>query len=220
MATSKPDIMIILLSKLIEEGDSYYKKGKVKEAAQRYQYALKKFPREGFSEDLKTFRELKVSLFLNLSRCRRKMNTNPHPPFRQFPEALEDLNEAMRQCPNNREIQRLLQRVEEEYHMLSQEEHQQQALELEPPPSPPPTPPPEDEESLSLCLSMPLPPPPEPRLEDMEPVQELFEDEDYLEQELEAMSAGLPPPESHSNPSSLPIITAPRSPPHTQIRCT
>lgn len=116
MATSKPDIMIILLSKLIEEGDGFYKvavlptnvlyffgllvlyiyiqlkvhpmvmlisvvpvkqKGKVKEAAQRYQYALKKFPREGFSEDLKTFRELKVSLFLNLSRCRRKMNVSP-----------------------------------------------------------------------------------------------------------------------------------------------
>lgn len=51
-------------------------KGKVKEAAQRYQYALKKFPREGFSEDLKTFRELKVSLFLNLSRCRRKTNVS------------------------------------------------------------------------------------------------------------------------------------------------
>jgi len=51
-------------------------KGKVKEAAQRYQYALKKFPREGFSDDLKTFRELKVSLFLNLSRCRRKMNVS------------------------------------------------------------------------------------------------------------------------------------------------
>ncbi|XP_033963502.1 protein TANC2 isoform X6 [Pseudochaenichthys georgianus] len=241
MATSKPDIMIILLSKLIEEGDSYYKKGKVKEAAQRYQYALKKFPREGFSEDLKTFRELKVSLFLNLSRCRRKMNdfgmaeefatkalelkpksyeayyarARAKRSSRQFPEALEDLNEAMRQCPNNREIQRLLQRVEEEYHMLSQEEHQQQALELEPPPSPPPTPPPEDEESLSLCLSMPLPPPPEPRLEDMEPVQDLFEDEDYLEQELEAMSACLPPPESHSNPSSLPIIhSPPLSPTH------
>lgn len=49
----------------------------MKEAAQRYQYALKKFPREGFSEDLKTFRELKVSLFLNLSRCRRKMNVSP-----------------------------------------------------------------------------------------------------------------------------------------------
>ncbi|XP_006791308.1 protein TANC2 [Neolamprologus brichardi] len=233
MATSKPDIMIILLSKLIEEGDSFYKKGKVKEAAQRYQYALKKFPREGFSEDLKTFRELKVSLFLNLSRCRRKMNdfgmaeefatkalelkpksyeayyarARAKRSSRQFPEALEDLNEAIKQCPNNREIQRLLQRVEEEFHQLNQEEHQQQDLELEPPPSPPPTPPPEEEESLSL--SMPLPPPPEPRLEDMEPVQDLFEDEDYLEQELEAMSMGLPPPESLSNPSSLPIIQSP-----------
>uniref|UniRef100_A0A3Q4GVX7 Tetratricopeptide repeat, ankyrin repeat and coiled-coil containing 2 n=1 Tax=Neolamprologus brichardi TaxID=32507 RepID=A0A3Q4GVX7_NEOBR len=199
MATSKPDIMIILLSKLIEEGDSFYKKGKVKEAAQRYQYALKKFPREGFSEDLKTFRELKVSLFLNLSRCRRKMNdfgmaeefatkalelkpksyeayyarARAKRSSRQFPEALEDLNEAIKQCPNNREIQRLLQREE------------------------------------SLSLSMPLPPPPEPRLEDMEPVQDLFEDEDYLEQELEAMSMGLPPPESLSNPSSLPIIQSP-----------
>eukprot|EP00064_Thunnus_orientalis_P015187 superscaffoldBa00002768_g15237 len=233
MATSKPDIMIILLSKLIEEGDSFYKKGKVKEAAQRYQYALKKFPREGFSEDLKTFRELKVSLFLNLSRCRRKMNdfgmaeefatkalelkpksyeayyarARAKRSSRQFPEALEDLNEAIKQCPNNREIQRLLQRVEEECHQLNQEEHQQQDLELEPPPSPPPTPPPEEEESLSL--SMPLPPPPEPRLEDMEPVQDLFEDEDYLEQELEAMSMGLPPPESHTNSSSLPIIQSP-----------
>ncbi|XP_071319607.1 protein TANC2 isoform X8 [Trachinotus anak] len=233
MATSKPDIMIILLSKLIEEGDSFYKKGKVKEAAQRYQYALKKFPREGFSDDLKTFRELKVSLFLNLSRCRRKMNdfgmaeefatkalelkpksyeayyarARAKRSSRQFPEALEDLNEAIKQCPNNREIQRLLQRVEEECRQLNQEEHQQQDLELEPPPSPPPTPPPEEEESLSL--SMPLPPPPEPRLEDMEPVQDLFEDEDYLEQELEAMSMGLPPPESLTNPSSLPIIQSP-----------
>ncbi|KAM6897592.1 protein TANC2 isoform 8-T10 [Xenentodon cancila] len=238
MATSKPDIMIILLSKLIEEGDSFYKKGKVKEAAQRYQYALKKFPREGFSEDLKTFRELKVSLFLNLSRCRRKMNdfgmaeefatkalelkpksyeayyarARAKRSSRQFPEALEDLTEAIKQCPNNREIQRLLQRVEEECRQLSREEHQQQGLELEPPPSPPPTPPPEEEE----IMSMPLPPPPEPRLEDMEPVQDLFEDEDYLEQELEAMSMGLPPPDSLTNPSSLPIIQSPPlSPTHT-----
>ena len=56
---------------------------------------------------------------------------------------------------------------------------------------------------------MPLPPPPEPRLEDMESVQELFEDEDYLEQELEALS----------NPSSLPIIQSPPLSPthHDQV---
>ncbi|XP_034147963.1 protein TANC2 isoform X3 [Esox lucius] len=239
MATSKPDIMIILLSKLIEEGDGFYKKGKVKEAAQRYQYALKKFPREGFSDDLKTFRELKVSIFLNLSRCRRKMNdfgmaeefatkalelkpksyeayyarARAKRSSRQFPEALEDLNEAMKQSPNHREIQRLLQRVEEECRQLAQEE--EDAQKLEPPPSPPPSPPPEEEEmSLSsLPLPIELPPPPEPRLEDMEPVQDLFEDDDYLEQELEAMSMGglgLPlDREPRSNPSGLPVIHSP-----------
>ncbi|KAI1896538.1 hypothetical protein AGOR_G00095800 [Albula goreensis] len=221
MATSKPDIMIILLSKLIEEGDSFYKKGKVKEAAQRYQYALKKFPREGFSEDLKTFRELKVSLLLNLSRCRRKMNDfgmaeefatkalelkpNSYEAYyararakrssRQFTEALEDLNEAIKQCPNNREIQRLLQRVEEECRQVNQLPQEEMQL----PPPPPPPPPPAEEPSS---------PPPEPRLEDMEPVQDLFEDEDYLEQELEAVSIGLPL-ESRPSPASLPIIQSP-----------
>lgn len=100
MATSKPDILLILLQKLMEEGNLLYKvsdervdfrevfcwvltkilvlsqKGKMKEAAQRYQYALRKFPREGFGEDLKAFRELRVSLYLNLSRCRRKTNVS------------------------------------------------------------------------------------------------------------------------------------------------
>ncbi|XP_073774154.1 protein TANC2 isoform X4 [Danio rerio] len=226
MATSKPDIMIILLSKLLEEGDGFYKKGKVKEAAQRYQYALKKFPREGLSEDLKTFKELKVSLFLNLSRCRRKMNDfgmaeefatkalelkpKSYEAFyararakrssRQFAEALDDLREAIKLCPNNREIQRLLQRVEEEYRQVTQSEE----LELEPPPSPPPSPLPveEDEEPPRHT------PPPEPRLDDMEPVQDLFEDDDFLEQELEAVSIGLAS-DIRSNTSSLAIIRSP-----------
>uniref|UniRef100_W5L4X1 Tetratricopeptide repeat, ankyrin repeat and coiled-coil containing 2 n=1 Tax=Astyanax mexicanus TaxID=7994 RepID=W5L4X1_ASTMX len=226
MATSKPDIMIILLRKLIEEGDGFYKKGKVKEAAQRYQYALKKFPREGFSEDLKTFRELKVSLFLNLSRCRRKTNdfgmaeefatkalelkpksyeayyarARAKRSSRQFAEAQEDLREAIKLCPNNREIVRLLQRVEEECRQVTQTEEP----ELEPPPSPPPSPLPveEDEEPPRHT------PPPEPRLDDMEPVQDLFEDDNFLEQELEGVSIGLPP-EPRVNPSSLPIIHSP-----------
>lgn len=46
----------------------------MKEAAQRYQYALRKFPRESFGDDLKAFKDLRVSLYLNLSRCRRKTN--------------------------------------------------------------------------------------------------------------------------------------------------
>ncbi|CAK6438091.1 unnamed protein product [Pipistrellus nathusii] len=218
MATSKPDIMIILLSKLMEEGDMFYKKGKVKEAAQRYQYALKKFPREGFGEDLKTFRELKVSLLLNLSRCRRKMNdfgmaeefatkalelkpksyeayyarARAKRSSRQFAAALEDLNEAIKLCPNNREIQRLLMRVEEECRQMQQQQQQ---------PPPPPQPPqqqlPEEAE-------------PEPQHEDMYSVQDIFEEE-YLEQDVENVSIGL---QTEARPSQgLPIIQSPPSSP-------
>uniref|UniRef100_A0A668A8C3 Tetratricopeptide repeat, ankyrin repeat and coiled-coil containing 1 n=1 Tax=Myripristis murdjan TaxID=586833 RepID=A0A668A8C3_9TELE len=140
MATSKPDILIILLQKLMEEGNLLYKKGKMKEAAQRYQYALRKFPREGYGDDLKAFKELRVSLYLNLSRCRRKTNdfgmaeefatkalelkpksyeayyarARAKRSSRQFTAALADLHEAAKLCPNNREIRRLLARVEEE----------------------------------------------------------------------------------------------------------
>lgn len=53
-------------------------KGKMKEAAQRYQYALRKFPRESFGEEIKAFNELRVSLYLNLSRCRRKTNVSSY----------------------------------------------------------------------------------------------------------------------------------------------
>ncbi|VFV22239.1 Hypothetical predicted protein [Lynx pardinus] len=204
MATSKPDIMIILLSKLMEEGDMFYKKGKVKEAAQRYQYALKKFPREGFGEDLKTFRELKVSLLLNLSRCRRKMNdfgmaeefatkalelkpksyeayyarARAKRSSRQFAAALEDLNEAIKLCPNNREIQRLLLRVEEECRQMQ---------------------PPLPEETE-----------PEAQHEDVYSVQDMFEEE-YLEQDVENVSIGL---QTEARPSQgLPIIQSPPSSP-------
>ncbi|XP_044899944.1 protein TANC2 isoform X8 [Felis catus] len=216
MATSKPDIMIILLSKLMEEGDMFYKKGKVKEAAQRYQYALKKFPREGFGEDLKTFRELKVSLLLNLSRCRRKMNDfgmaeefatkalelkpksyeayyararAKRSSSRQFAAALEDLNEAIKLCPNNREIQRLLLRVEEE------------CRQMQPPPPPPQQPP-----------QPPLPEETEPEAqhEDVYSVQDMFEEE-YLEQDVENVSIGL---QTEARPSQgLPIIQSPPSSP-------
>ncbi|XP_036174618.1 protein TANC1 isoform X9 [Myotis myotis] len=160
MATSKPDILIILLQKLMEEGNVLYKKGKMKEAAQRYQYALRKFPREGFGEDMRPFNELRVSLYLNLSRCRRKTNDfgmaeefaskalelkpKSYEAFyararakrnsRQFTAALADLREAVKLCPTNQEIRRLLARVEEECKQLQRSQQQKQQC---PPPAPP-----------------------------------------------------------------------------------
>ncbi|XP_060633367.2 protein TANC1 isoform X3 [Anolis sagrei] len=152
MATSKPDILIILLQKLIEEGNIMYKKGKMKEAAQRYQYALRKFPRESFGEEMKAFNELRVSLYLSLSRCRRKTNdfgmaeefatkaldlkptsyeayyarARAKRNSRQFHAALSDLREAIKLCPGNQEIKRLLSRVEEECKQLQRTQQQKQ----------------------------------------------------------------------------------------------
>ncbi|NXY87716.1 TANC1 protein, partial [Alcedo cyanopectus] len=150
MATSKPDILLILLQKLMEEGNTLYKKGKMKEAAQRYQYALRKFPREGFGEEMKAFNELRVSLYLNLSRCRRKTNdfgmaeefatkaldlkpksyeayyarARAKRNSRKLLAALADLREAAQLCPSNQEIKRLLARVEEECKQLQRTQQQ------------------------------------------------------------------------------------------------
>ncbi|XP_014829350.1 PREDICTED: protein TANC2-like isoform X1 [Poecilia mexicana] len=144
MATSKPDILMVLLSKIIQEGDRLYKQGKVREAAQSYQSALNKFP----GDELKTFKQLRVCVLLNLSRCHRKMNdfnlaeefatkalelkSNSYEAFyararakrscRQFHAALEDLIEASCLCPSNREIHRLLSRVKEECRQVSQQQ--------------------------------------------------------------------------------------------------
>lgn len=118
-------------------------------------------------------------------------------PFRQFSEALEDLREALKLCPNNREIVRLLQRVEEECKKVNQTNE----TVLEPPPSPPPSPLPADKEPHHHT------PPPEPRLDDMEPVQDLFEDDNFLEQELEVMPVGLAP--DFINSSGLQLIHSP-----------
>ncbi|KAI3359383.1 hypothetical protein L3Q82_002886 [Scortum barcoo] len=144
MATSKPDILMVLLSKLIQEGDRLYKQSKVREAAHSYQSALQKFP----GDELKTFRQLRVCVLLNLSRCHRKINdfglaedfatkalelkAKSYEAFyararakrgrRQFHAALEDLIEASHLCPSNREIQRLLSRVKEECRQVAQQQ--------------------------------------------------------------------------------------------------
>lgn len=133
----------------------------MKEAAQRYQYALRKFPREGLGEDMRPFNELRVSLYLNLSRCRRKTNDfglaeefaskalelkpKSYEAFyararakrnsRQFLAALADLQEAVKLCPTNQEIKRLLARVEEECKQLQRNQQQKQQAPLPAPPN-------------------------------------------------------------------------------------
>ncbi|XP_071825328.1 uncharacterized protein [Apostichopus japonicus] len=140
MATSKPDILLLLLKKLMDDGNALYKKEKWREACHKYQCALKKFPTDGLGEDIRTYKELKVNLYLNISRCKRKLEDIPGAidfsskaleikpqcfeafysrarakrAIRQFASALQDLLEAVKLAPSNREVRRLLVRVKEE----------------------------------------------------------------------------------------------------------
>jgi hypothetical protein len=58
----------------------FLQKFRIRDAAYRYQYALKKLPAEAeddaFDTDRNTFGDLRVNLLLNLSRCRRKLNVS------------------------------------------------------------------------------------------------------------------------------------------------
>ncbi|XP_060801357.1 protein TANC2 isoform X1 [Amyelois transitella] len=87
MASGKPEFMLILLNKLLEDGNMLYRKNRPSEAAHRYQYALKKInpliTDEGLTapstqpvphEHISAFVQLKTNLLLNLSRCKRKLN--------------------------------------------------------------------------------------------------------------------------------------------------
>lgn len=89
MAQGKPDVLLILLNKLLEDGNVLYRKGRLKEASHRYAYALRKFPgapeqvQDAQSQEqsnlmlhLQTFAQLKLNFLLNLSRCKRKMNVS------------------------------------------------------------------------------------------------------------------------------------------------
>lgn len=80
---------LILLNKLLEDGNMLYRKNRPSEAAHRYQYALKKINTlisdEGLTtsgaqpvphEHISAFVQLKTHLLLNLSRCKRKLNVS------------------------------------------------------------------------------------------------------------------------------------------------
>ncbi|XP_040570019.1 protein TANC2 isoform X2 [Lepeophtheirus salmonis] len=76
LAKCKPSVLLILLNKLLEDGNVLFSKGRLSDSSHRYEYALKRLPS---SNDLNTFPQhrgvflrVKVHLLLNLSRSRRK----------------------------------------------------------------------------------------------------------------------------------------------------
>ena len=61
-----------MLNKLLEDGNTLYRKNRYDEAAHRYQYALRRMPDTFAGQHRPIFEQLNVHLLLNLSRCRRK----------------------------------------------------------------------------------------------------------------------------------------------------
>lgn len=76
MAADKPNVVYLLLNKLHQDGVLLYRKGHIKDAAHRYQYALKKFPASVAEDDDSgsNFLQLKHQLLLGLAKCKRKLN--------------------------------------------------------------------------------------------------------------------------------------------------
>jgi tetratricopeptide (TPR) repeat protein len=69
---------LALLNKLLEDGNTLYKRGKLPEAALRYSYAVKRLPTSTATsapggQHQKVFDQLRVHLLLNLARCKRKL---------------------------------------------------------------------------------------------------------------------------------------------------
>ena len=130
---------LILLNKLLEDGNTLFRKGQLREASQRYKYAIKRLPPdEGDFSD--TFCQLRVHLLLNQSRCLRKLGNfneaialadqvlsispNSFEAYSarakakkeagKYNEALVDLNEALNLVPTNREVNKIIMKVKEE----------------------------------------------------------------------------------------------------------
>ncbi|XP_023349320.1 protein TANC2, partial [Eurytemora carolleeae] len=139
MAAGKPEILLCLLNKLLEDGNTLYKRNKLSDAAIRYSYAYKRIPSD--QEKLqKVFDQLKIHLLLNLSRCKRKMKEyreaveHASEVIQTFPHVFEayhtrakayhsdgkldaaysDMTQAVRLAPQNRELHRNLLSIKEE----------------------------------------------------------------------------------------------------------
>ncbi|KAF7285187.1 hypothetical protein GWI33_011724 [Rhynchophorus ferrugineus] len=95
MAAGKPEFMLILLNKLLEDGNVLYRKSRLREAAHRYQYALKKFPTDDQGEHNQAFHQLQINFLLNYSRCKRKLN--------EPEDAIDLANEALAMKPESYE---------------------------------------------------------------------------------------------------------------------
>ena len=133
---------LILLNKLLNDGNTLYRREKYQDAAHRYLYAVRRVPEiyTGMEDSKETFEQLKIHLYLNLSRSCRKQGllseavnhatsvlklksdclealharARAHRESKNYNEAIQDLNVALRMSPQHRELHKLILKVKEE----------------------------------------------------------------------------------------------------------
>ncbi len=95
LARGSPAVALMLLQKLLEDGNLLYHRGRVKDASHRFNYALRKYPEELFvngqtlTPDLmKKARGLQLKLTTGLARCKRR-NGDYKDAIRLCSEAME-----------------------------------------------------------------------------------------------------------------------------------
>lgn len=139
MAAGKPEIQLILLNKLLEDGNTLYRKSLLVDAAHRYRYALKRLPKDE-ADWSETFSQLNIHLLLNLSRCERRLGhfheaahlasqaisfqsgcsealvarAKANQAAGKFKEALFDFYNALGLRPDSREIRKAIIKLKEE----------------------------------------------------------------------------------------------------------
>ena len=140
LSENKPLILLTLLNKLLEDGNTLYKRNKLSEAVQRYEYAVKRVPHLAGGQHKKVFDQLRVHLLLNMARCRRKMmdmeesirlinqvlqiqphcyqalhaRAKVHHAAGDLHLAVADLTDAVRLAPDNRELHKILINTKQE----------------------------------------------------------------------------------------------------------
>ena len=127
---------------MLNDGNTLYRREKYQDAAHRYLYAVRRVPDnfESMEDSRETFEQLKIHLYLNLSRCCRKQGlltdavnhatsvlklkpdclealharARAHRESGSYSEAIQDLNVALRMSPQHRELHKLILKVKEE----------------------------------------------------------------------------------------------------------
>lgn len=73
---------LIILNKLLEDGNVLYRRQNLQAAGQRYQYILNRILGQSIAdsavEHFNIFLQLRINCLLNLSRCLRKQNVSNH----------------------------------------------------------------------------------------------------------------------------------------------